>query len=386
MVQPAAGQPRGAPVDPWTLCARAAAEIEIEEDLPPHLLTAISKVESGRWLASDRTVHAWPWTVTSGGKGKFFATMDKAIAAVQALRASGRRSIDVGCMQVNLLHHPDAFRDMRAALDPVRNIAYAAGLLQRLKLEAHSWPKAIAYYHSRTTSLNRPYRRKVLQVWLQEWRRAGQMVPATADATSHDKNPEPAIPAAAIQNAAASDVVVSDAVVSDAAATHAAITQVAVTQVAVTHATVMKDAILDDAVLNDAVLDDATPDDMIKPAAGQEPMDPETILASFNIEEGETAPSLGQVQLGAFRVPENARSVWNQVLHDNAELLGDFQPSLDVVDRGELGTLHLLRVSPIMNLKLARSICDELRHRSVDCMVVEPPQRFALHEFGGPFH
>ena len=46
--------------DPWALCAHYAAEIEIRENLPPHLLSAISKVESGRWLASERTVYAWP--------------------------------------------------------------------------------------------------------------------------------------------------------------------------------------------------------------------------------------------------------------------------------------------------------------------------------------
>lgn len=313
----AAGNPRGDSHDPWTLCARHAAEIEIREDLPPHLLSAIAKVESGRWLASARAVHAWPWTVTAGGKGRFYPTMDEAVDAVRALRASGRRNIDVGCMQVNLLHHPDAFENLRAAFDPARNIAYAADLLQRLKLEARTWPKAIAYYHSRTASLNGPYRHKVFRVWHEEWRRAGTVVPAWAGSAAADATPV---------------------------------------------------------------------DDMSRSAAKPERMGPRAIPASFSVEEGKEAPGLGQVQLGAFRVPENAHSVWTKVLQENSVLLGNLQPRIDVVDRGALGTLHLLRVSPIMNVKLARAICSELRHRAVDCLVVEPSRRFALHEFGGPFH
>ncbi len=286
-----AGEPRDGWDDPWALCARYAAEIEIREDFPPHLLSAISKVESGRWLASERTVYAWPWTVTAGGKGRFFATMDEAINEVHALRANGRRSIDVGCMQVNLLHHPDAFEDMRAALDPARNIAYAADLLQRLQREARSWPKAVAYYHSRTTSLNGPYRRKVFRAWHEEWRRASLAAQPVSDR-------------------------------------------------------------------NDA---------------GQF-----TTLASFSTGGHQAQAGLGQVQLGAFREPENARSVWLKLRRENSALLGDLQPRIDVVDGGKSGAMHFLRVSPVMTVKLARSICNQLLDRAVDCLVVEPPRRLAL--------
>jgi Transglycosylase SLT domain len=310
-VESTAGPPRNGSDNPWTLCARTAAAIEIREDLPPHLLAAISKVESGRWLASERAVRAWPWTVTAGGKGQFFATMEEAIEAVRALQAKGRRNIDVGCMQVNLHHHPDAFEDVPAAFDPAQNIAYAAGLLQRLRSEARSWPKAVAYYHSRTASLNGPYRRKVFRVWLEEWRRAGSMAEA---------------PSAGAEAAA------------------------------------------------------LVMDDLSEPASDRSsPTGPSPILAGFEAEEREAAPGLGQVQLGAFRIPENARSVWLKLLAENAALLGDLQPRIDVVDRGKSGPIHFLRISPIMNVKLARSICNELLDRAVDCLVVKPPQRFALH-------
>jgi len=287
--------PHGGGEDPWTLCARHAAAIEFRKDLPPHLLSAISKVESGRWVASRRTVSAWPWTVTSGGEGRFYATLEDALEAVQALRASGRRNIDVGCMQVNLLHHPDAFANMRAALDPAQNIAYAADLLRRLKREAHSWPKAVAYYHSRNSSRNGPYRQKVFRYWHEEWRRANTM---------------------------------------------------------------------------DHVL-----------AAPAGPADDDTALAAtlaaFDGGERRAADGIGQIQLGAFRVPENAGAVWQRLQRENPALLGNLRPRIDVV-ASSAGELHLLRASPVMTLELARSICGQLHDRAVDCLVVGPPRRLAL--------
>ena len=164
--------------DPWTLCARHAAEIELRDDLPPHLLLAIAKVESGRWRAGERTSMAWPWTVTAGGAGRHFASKDEAIAAVRALRAEGRRNIDVGCMQVNLRYHPEAFADLETAFDPASNVDYAADLLKRLRQEARSWTKAIAFYHSRTPKFNGPYRLKVFRAWREERHRANRATAA----------------------------------------------------------------------------------------------------------------------------------------------------------------------------------------------------------------
>ena len=45
---------------------------------------------------------------------------------MNSYRAQGARSIDVGCMQVNLLHHADAFASLEQAFDPVANARYAA--------------------------------------------------------------------------------------------------------------------------------------------------------------------------------------------------------------------------------------------------------------------
>ncbi|OYW09427.1 MAG: hypothetical protein B7Z53_02965, partial [Rhodospirillales bacterium 12-71-4] len=65
-----------------------------------------------------------------------------------ALRAAGRRSIDVGCMQVNLVHHPDAFPTLEAAFHPPSNVAYAVRFLRELRGRSQGWAEAIAGYHS----------------------------------------------------------------------------------------------------------------------------------------------------------------------------------------------------------------------------------------------
>jgi phytoene dehydrogenase-like protein len=140
--------------------------------IPPHLLAAISRVESGRRDPGTGDWHPWPWTVNAEGEGSFYDTKAQAIAAVQAMQARGVRSIDVGCMQVNLMHHPDAFPNLELAFDPQANAAYAARFLKELFTQTGDWPKAAALYHSATPELGADYQRKVLAVWPEEQHQA----------------------------------------------------------------------------------------------------------------------------------------------------------------------------------------------------------------------
>jgi hypothetical protein len=160
--------------DPWSVCAshaRAAAEAQ---GLPRLLLGAIARVESGRWNGAEGAVVAWPWTVTAEGKGKYLPSRPAAVAAVRALEARGVANIDVGCMQVNLRHHPEAFASLEEAFDPARNTAYAANFLARLRAETGAWTTAIGRYHSRTPRLSGPYRLKVFRAWREARRQAEQ--------------------------------------------------------------------------------------------------------------------------------------------------------------------------------------------------------------------
>ena len=159
----------------WELCARHTDQVEKSKGLPPYILTAISKVESGRWSDGAAEMVAWPWTVRADGRGQYLPSKQAAIREVERLRAMGVKSIDVGCMQVNLLHHPQAFTDLEAAFDPAANIAYAAGFLSRLQATLHSWPKAIGRYHSSSIEFSGSYRFKVLRAWRKERQRAWQV-------------------------------------------------------------------------------------------------------------------------------------------------------------------------------------------------------------------
>lgn len=147
------------------VCVTAIAAAEQASGTAPGLLAAIGVVESGRMDPRSGVRTPWPWTVTAEGVGTFYAVKADAIRAVEALQARGVSSIDVGCLQVNLLHHRDAFRTLEDAFDPAANARYAASFLSRLYGRFESWPLAAAAYHSLTPEVAAPYGRLVASVW-----------------------------------------------------------------------------------------------------------------------------------------------------------------------------------------------------------------------------
>jgi hypothetical protein len=153
------------------LCRIAAAEAEYRWQIPRQLLTAVSLAESGRWNGERREITAWPWTVYAEGQGHYLPNKQAAIRKVRTLRAKGVRNIDVGCMQVNLHYHGDAFDSLAQAFDPARNANYAARFMKELHGELKSWTMAAGSYHSRTPDLNRTYRAKVKKLWNGERKR-----------------------------------------------------------------------------------------------------------------------------------------------------------------------------------------------------------------------
>ncbi len=156
--------------DPWTLCSRAIAAAERRMGIPDQLLVAISLAESGRRHPSGRAVVAWPWTVMAEGRGQYLPTKAEAIQRVRSLKARGVRNIDVGCMQVNLKFHPDAFANLQEAFEPTANAAYAAKFLASLRVETGSWDGAMGRYHSATPRYAEPYKKKVAAIWKRQRR------------------------------------------------------------------------------------------------------------------------------------------------------------------------------------------------------------------------
>lgn len=160
-------------------CAYHINHLEKIEKIPDRLLSAIAKVESGRVLTEYKHVPlgqkregkklvAWPWVVHTQGKGYYFPSKQEAVKAVKSWQSKGIRNIDVGCMQINLGYHGDAFYSVEHAFDPRANVAYAAKFLKQLK-EAHSsWTKAVSHYHSANPEFHLPYRQKVYDMWKKE--------------------------------------------------------------------------------------------------------------------------------------------------------------------------------------------------------------------------
>lgn len=147
-----------------SFCVSAIGEVERELHIPDGFLQAMGRVESGR-LESDGLVSPWPWTVTAEGQGHYYASEQEAIAAVRDFQARGIRSIDVGCMQINLLQHPNAFPSLEDAFAPVNNARYGGNFLIQMYNHTGSWPRAAAAYHSQTPDIGTPYQWKVLEAW-----------------------------------------------------------------------------------------------------------------------------------------------------------------------------------------------------------------------------
>ena len=162
----APGAPRAeAPAPPAGLCRAQADAVEHAMGLPPGLLLAVGRVESGRTDADSHDVLPWPWTVNDEGADHVFATAFDAIAYVVAARGRGSRSLDVGCFQVNLQFHPDAFATVAEAFDPAANANYAGRLLADLHARSGSWEEAVRLYHSATPWRGEAYRDLVLSRW-----------------------------------------------------------------------------------------------------------------------------------------------------------------------------------------------------------------------------
>jgi hypothetical protein len=157
-------------LSPGEQCRAAIRAAERANGIPDQLMAAIGVVESGRRTA-DGKISPWPWSINAEGTDFVYESKQEVMASVRNLQAKGVRSIDVGCMQVNLKHHPNAFASLDQAFDPVENARYAARFLTELKAQTGSWEKATAWYHSATPALGEPYQQKVMAQWPREKQR-----------------------------------------------------------------------------------------------------------------------------------------------------------------------------------------------------------------------
>lgn len=143
--------------DPSTICTMMAQQTEAFTGVPSGVLQAIAASESG----STTHRNGWPYAVNNGGAGYWFPTEAAAIAFVTAALQNGAHAIDVGCFQIDLEAHPDAFVNLEQAFSPQDGALFAAGLLLRLHNQSNSWMAAIAAYHSSNWQYGIPYENRV---------------------------------------------------------------------------------------------------------------------------------------------------------------------------------------------------------------------------------
>lgn len=163
LIQPVQAKAYSEIVDDSQVCLNATQKMEKAYQIKEHMLTTISSVETGRWDAVSQQSTAWPWTVNAQGKGTFYNTKAEAVHAVKKLKAQGVKSIDVGCMQINLAYHPEAFDSIEQAFDPEHNVEYGAKFFKNLyDNKDNDWIKAAMAYHSSVPNKALKYKNKIV--------------------------------------------------------------------------------------------------------------------------------------------------------------------------------------------------------------------------------
>jgi len=148
-----------------SLCEEAIRHAEQAHRLPSGLLASIGKIESGRPVTGSGEVRPWPWAINADGAGLFLESKAAAVVWIE-LQKSRYRYLDVGCLQVDLTFHRNAFSSVAQAFDPTSNAEFAAGYLMSLyrgKAE-RNWNVAVGLYHSHSAMLAADYRDRVSEI------------------------------------------------------------------------------------------------------------------------------------------------------------------------------------------------------------------------------
>jgi hypothetical protein len=145
-------------------CSNYFDHFEQKHQIPKHLLRSISIVETGRWHSKAQIYLPWPWAINQGGKSYYMNSKKEAVIKVKQMLEAGLTNIDIGCMQINLHHHPGAFLNLNNAFEPKDNIEYAANFLLNNFQQSQNWQQAIATYHSQA-EIGQLYAKKVLKRW-----------------------------------------------------------------------------------------------------------------------------------------------------------------------------------------------------------------------------
>jgi hypothetical protein len=123
-------------------CERHILTAASRYGIPAGILYAVGLAETGR----KGSLH--PYALNIEGRAVFPDSPKLALTEFERARQSGRKLIDLGCMQINFHYHADQFRSVADMLDPAHNVDYAARFLKRLKAKHETWSMAVARYHA----------------------------------------------------------------------------------------------------------------------------------------------------------------------------------------------------------------------------------------------
>jgi hypothetical protein len=152
--------------------------------VPNGLLRAISLTESGM------SGLPWPWTLNVHGRAYRYTNEKQTVAAVRKFLARDITLVDIGPMQVDWQYHGWRFGSVRAAANPLRNVAIAAEILRDAYAKTGSWVAAVGKYHGGDTTRQQLYIHQVMTRWhVPAWNglntsvntRGINLIPAKAD-------------------------------------------------------------------------------------------------------------------------------------------------------------------------------------------------------------
>ncbi len=140
--------------------------IATAEGIPHTLLYAMALTESGKQIEPAGGYRPWPWTLNLAGQGYFFDSRLEAWQALTRWIGEGKRSIDIGIMQVNWRYHQERLGTTWQALDPYHNLRVGAAILQACYQNRHDWWSSVGCYHA-PANANRAdrYRQRVVSHW-----------------------------------------------------------------------------------------------------------------------------------------------------------------------------------------------------------------------------
>jgi cell division septation protein DedD len=77
-----------------------------------------------------------------------------------------------------------------------------------------------------------------------------------------------------------------------------------------------------------------------------------------------------RVQLGAFKQVSDAEQTWQKLTKKFPDLLGGLSLNVVRVDLGEKGIYQRLQAGPLADRAAATALCEQLKTRKQDCLVV----------------